>query len=126
MLRHEGKTMKEFRKTRIQREIAEILSTIDQPRQSPQIPPPSGYHFHPEQLIGLAFLFCTIGVLMGYGVSMRPAEENGPLTPYQFMPINYLEYEPASALSGSAFPELPEIEVIYVPNSVQSENPVSL
>lgn len=108
--------MKEFRKARIQREIAEILGTIDQTRKAPQITPPIGLHFQPEQLIGLAFLFCMIGVLMGYGVSMRPVEENGPLTPYQFMPINYLEYQPKSEFSGSAFPELPEIEFIFVPN----------
>jgi hypothetical protein len=119
MLRHEGKTMKEFRKTRIQREIAEILSTIDQPWQSPQIAPPSGYHFHPEQLIGLAFLFCVLGVLMGYGVSVRPAEETGSLSPYQFMPINYLENQPRSEFRETAFPELPEIEVIYIPDFKQ-------
>jgi hypothetical protein len=115
--------MKEFRKARIQREIAEILGTIDQTRQAPRVNPPMGLHFQPEQLIGLAFLFCMIGVLMGYGVSMRPVEENGPLTPYRFMPINYLEYQPRSEFGDTAFPELPEIEVIYVPN-INSETKI--
>jgi hypothetical protein len=107
--------MKEFRKARIQREIAEILGTIDQTRQAPQVNPPIGHHFTPNQLVGLAFLFSVIGILMGYGVSVRPMEETGSLSPYQFMSINYLEYQPVSEFSSSAFPELPEIEFIYVP-----------
>src|SRR5688572_17853816 len=103
--------MKEFRKARIQREIAEILGTSDQTRQAPQVTPPGGYHFQPEQLVGLAFLFSMIGVLMGYGVSVRPVEVNGPITPYQFMPINYLEYQPMPQFNDLALPKLPEIEV---------------
>lgn len=101
--------MQEFRKARIQREIAELLSDTDPLPQA--LPEPINFR---GTYIGVAFLFMILGVLMGQSVAMK-AMESDSLSPYKFVRLGYPESQPVS-LTETAFPELPEIEIIYDPN----------
>lgn len=109
--------MKEFRKARIQREVAEILATIDQTQQPPQTTTLTirrRLRFHPRH-IGLAFLFCLLTVLMIQNFAMEgEGLETAYQNPYQFTPVAYPESR--VDFGNAAFPELPEIELIYIPN----------
>lgn len=110
--------MQEFRKARIQREIAEILSGTDQlPQALPGPTNPQGRY------IGVAFLFMILGVLMGQSVAMKAMETDSEGS-YEYIRLGYPEFQPVG-LTETAFPELPEIEIIYDPN-VKSEARVAI
>lgn len=112
--------MQEFRKVRIQREIAELLSDSD---PLPQVLPGST-NFR-GRYIGVAFLFMILGVLMGQSIAMK-AMETGSWETYQFAAKSYPEPQRVAHFDGRAFPELPEIEIIYVPNLAQTGKPVEV
>jgi hypothetical protein len=114
--------MKEFRKMRIQREISELLSTFD-PAQQPLQLTPIQRPFHPRHTV-LALLFGILGVLMGQGVTLKAINAD-TFSRDQFA-VSDSDQQLMPGLSDAVFPELPEIEAIYVPNLVQAYKPIEL
>lgn len=103
--------MKEFRKMRIQREISEILSTFD-PMRQPLQAIPIQRPFHPRHT-ALALLFGVMGMLMGQGVTLKAINAD-TLSRNQFA-VSDSDQQLMPGLSDVVFPELPDIEIIYVP-----------